>query len=236
MIRAFYSGKEGLVAQQTAMDDISNNIANISTTGYKSKSTQFSDVLYSSMLRPDQPNYASTLTGNGVALAAVENDMSDGMPEATDNMLDCCVNAGGFFAVQDTGGNTFYTRDGSFSVMHDQGGDFLKNAQGLYVLDASGNRINVDNSGTPVANPGVFDFSNSQGLLNVGGNLFTGSASSGAPTVSNEGFKRGYLESSNVDLAQQMAQLIITQRGFQMSSRVVQTADQIESMTNDLKS
>lgn len=232
MIRAFYSGKEGLSAQQTAMDDISNNIANVNTTGYKTKTTEFSDVLYSSMLRPDQPDYAAMLSGNGVGLAAIENDMSAGPEQETGSLYDLSVNGSGFFAVQDDAGNVYYTRDGSFTTSDNA---FLKNGQGLYVLDASGNRIGVAEDGALTAAPGVFDFSNSQGLLNAGGNLFTVSATSGTPAVSGEGFKSGALEGSNVDLAQQMAQMIVTQRGFQMSSRLVQTADQIEAMTNDLK-
>jgi flagellar basal-body rod protein FlgG len=214
MIRAFYSGREGLRAQQTAMDDISNNIANINTAGFKSKSTEFNDVLYSSMFRPENPGYAGTLQGNGVATASIENNMADGTPTQTDNLLDYCANGKGFFAVQDAAGNTFYTRDGSFSATNGADGMTLKNSQGMYALDSTGKHIGIDKSGNPTSDPGLFTFSNSQGLLNAGGNLFT---------------------QSNVDLAQQMADLIITQRGFQMSSSVVQTANQIETMTNDLK-
>jgi len=234
MIRAFYSGREGLQAQQTAMDDISNNIANLDTTGYKSQSTRFSDVLYSSMLRPTTPGYATELAGNGVATAQIEPDMSGGEAQPTDSALDYAVNGPGFFAVQDTAGNTFYTRNGSFTVEPGQGGAYLENAQGLFVLDAAGQKIPATASG-PSAAPGVFDFSNSQGLLEAGGSLFTQSSTSGAPVASAEGFKTGYLESSNVDLSSQMEQMIVTQRGYQMSSRVIQTADQIASMTNELK-
>lgn len=235
MIRAFFSGKEGLRAHQTAMDSISNNVANVNTTGFKSKTTQFSDVLYSSMVRPDNPAYATQLTGNGVATASVENDMTKGTPYATDSKLDYCPSGDGFFAVQNTAGKIYYTRDGSFSVKVGANGLTLQNAQGLYVLDSAGNHIGIDNSGEPTAEPGVYDFSNSQGLLNAGGNLFTQSDTSGDPAVSAEGVKRAYLEGSNVDLSQEMTKLIITQRGYQLNSSVVQTANQIETMTNDLK-
>jgi flagellar hook protein FlgE len=106
----------------------------------------------------------------------------------------------------------------------------------MYVLNASGQHISINASGSAATSPALFTFSNSQGLLSAGGNLFTSSTTSGTPVNSDEGFKQGFVEGSNVDLAQEMANLIVTQRGFQMSSSVVQTANQIETMTNDLKS
>ena len=235
MINAFYSGTEGLIAQQTAMNGISNNIANISTTGFKSKYAQFSDVLYSTMDSPGLLENSNMLVGNGVALASEENDMSSGAPAATGNSSDYCVNANGFFAVSDAQGNNYYTRNGSFSAISGPDGTFLENSQGMYVLDSTGSRISVNQNGSLSAQPGVYDFSNSQGLIDSGGSLFTQSPVSGTPVVSNEGFKQGYLEGSNVDLAEQMTDMIEMQRSFQMSSNVVQTADKIASIANDLK-
>lgn len=235
MIGAFYSGTSGLKAQQTALDGISNNIANINTVGYKSKDTEFSDVLYNSMLRPDEAGYANAINGNGVAVETAVNDMSPGTVQDTGNPLNYSVNGSGFFALEDASGNRYYTRDGSFQSEPGPEGHDLCNAQGLYVLDAAGNRISTA-AGSPAAAPGVFDFPNSEGLQDMGGNLFAQSAVSGAPAVSAEGATGGRLEGSNVDLAQQMTKLIETQRAYQFSSRIVQTADQIESMTNGIKS
>ena len=184
MIRAFYSGKTGLGAQQTSMDTISNNIANVNTTGFMSKSTEFSDVLYSSMVRPDNPAYTALLSGNGVAASADAADMSAGTAQQTDGAYDYMPKAEGFFAVADATGNTYFTRDGSFGVMQDPAGNlYLGNAEGQYVLDATGAPILIGAGGTPMAVPGVFTFSNPAGLLNAGDKLYAQSNISGAPAV-----------------------------------------------------
>jgi flagellar basal-body rod protein FlgG len=234
VIRAFYSGKEGLLAQQLAVDNISNNIANVNTTGYKSRVEQFSDLLYSSMSRSDLPGYATELSGNGAALSALASDMTGGTTITTENLFDYSVNNDGFFCVKSSSGDVFYTRDGSFAPAQQQSGLFLETKQGLQVLDAQGKPIEVT-AGKTTASPGIFTFSNSQGLTYAADNLFMQSNTSGVAVVSDEGFKTGYLEGSNVDLATQMTHLIVAQRGYQFSSRLVKAADDIAAMTNELR-
>ena len=234
MIRAFYSGTQGMKAQQTAVDVIANNVANVNTAGFASQNVRFDDLLHSSMLEPAEPAYAQTLAGNGVKAAAVSADMSSGTPVETDKALDYCPKADGFFAVAGNDGTVGYTRDGSFSVGTEKDGRYLVDAQGHSVLGADGARIAVDADGVPRALPGVFTFSNPAGLRATGGGLYAPAASSGAPAVSGEGVRAGYLMGSNVDLAGQMTGLIVSQRGYQLDSRVIQTADQVADWTNNL--
>lgn len=234
MIRAFASGTQGMKAQQAAVDVIANNVANVNTTGFASRDVRFQDLLHSSLLEPDAPAYAQTLTGNGVKAAAVSDDMSPGTPAETDQVLDYCPKADGFFAVMGGDGAVSYTRDGSFSVGTEADGRYLVNAKGLSVLGADGVRIAVDADGKPLAVPGIFTFSNAAGLRAAGDGLYEPTASSGAPAVSDEGVRTGCLMGSNVDLAGQMTGLIVSQRGYQLDSRVIQTADQIAEWTNNL--
>ena len=234
MIRAFTSGMEGMKAQQAAVDVIANNVANVNTTGFASQNVRFSDLLHSSLREPADPDYARTLTGNGVKAAAVSADMSPGTPVETDRALDYSPEADGFFAVMGGDGTVRYTRDGSFSVGSQADGRYLVNAKGLSVLGADGVRIAVDADGKPLAAPGVFTFSNAAGLRAAGDGLYETTDSSGAATVSEEGARSGYLMGSNVDLAGQMTGLIESQRGYQLDSRVIQTADQVADWTNNL--
>jgi flagellar basal body rod protein FlgG len=135
--------------------------------------------------------------------------------------------------VQDASGNKFYTRDGSFQVVPGANGSYLGTSDGMTVLDASGKPAAVDASGN-VTLPGVSDFSNSAGLLSAGGNLYVASNLSGAATPSTTQPQAGMLEGSNVELTNQMTDLIAAQRGYQMNSTVISTADEIESMVNSL--
>lgn len=232
MIQAFYSGVAGLNAHQTAVDTIANNIANINTTGYKAKQEDFSELLSHSMVRPETQNSANLLEGSGAAITGVKTDMSSGTVQDTQIATDYYINGDGFFAVQDNAGNTYYTRDGSFHIAGGQNGLHLETADGLTVLDANGNPASVDKNGS--AAPGVYDFSNSSGLISAGGNLYLAGNLSGPATRGTSEAVKGMLEGSNVDLADQMANLITAQRGYQLNSTVVSTSDQIESMVNSL--
>lgn len=233
MIQAFYGGVSSLHARQTSMDTIANDIANVNTAGYVQKEATFSDLLYNSMLRPENPAYAQELQGSGAQVNAIVQDMSTGSFVQTGSALDFAPRQAGFFAVRDAQGNLSYTRDGTFAEQNVNGTETLADKQGRTVLDAQGNAI-VVRDGQPQAEPGVFTFAFPQNLTAAGDNLFTVSTSSGAAQVSSEGVMQGVYEASNVDLAGEMSRMIVTQRGFQMNARVVSTADQIEGYTNDL--
>lgn len=233
MIQAFYSGVAGLQAHQTETDVIANNMANVNTTAYKTKQEDFSSLLSKSMMNPGAPNATTLLEGSGATVDGVQTDMSLGTAQQTGNSTDYYINGSGFFTVQDSSGNKFYTRDGSFHVVSGQNGNYLGTADGMTVLDANGNPAAVDAAGN-ITLPGVTDFSNSPGLISAGGNLYVASALSGTATASTIKPSSGMLEGSNVDLGQQMTGLIAAQRGYQMNSTVVTTADDIENMINSL--
>lgn len=234
MIQAFYGGAASLRARQTSMDTIANDIANVNTAGYVQNEATFSNLLYDSMLRPENPAYAGEMQGSGAEVNAVVKDMSTGSFVQTGSSLDFAPKQAGFFAVRDAQGNVSYTRDGTFTEQNVGGTEILTDKEGRTVLDAQGNAIAVK-AGIPQADPGVFTFASPQNLTAVGDNRFTANAASGAAQVSDEGAAQGVYETSNVDLAGQMSRMIMTQRGFQMNARVVSTADQVEAYTNDLR-
>jgi flagellar basal-body rod protein FlgG len=236
MIRAFYSGSSGLKSQQNAVDITANNIANSETTGYKQKNEKFSDLLYSSMvgLGVNSANVARLEVGNGATISSVQNDMSAGGFQETGVSTNFAIEGNGFFAIKDSAGNTSYTRDGSFRATSEKDGVYLEDASGRKVLDKSQNYIKID-SVTLSTQPGVFGFANSTALQATGDNNYVETQLSGASSALDTPIKSGYLEGSNVNLAQQMTHLIVSQRSFQMSSKIVQTADQIAEMANQLR-
>ncbi|MFT8887935.1 MAG: flagellar hook-basal body protein [Ethanoligenens sp.] len=233
MIQAFFGGAASLRARQTSMDTIANDIANVNTAGYVQQEASFSDLLHDSMVRPDNTAYAEELQGSGAAVDAIAKDMSPSALIQTGSQLDFAAKGNGFFAVRDAQGTISYTRAGTFTEKIVGDGTVLADEQGRTVLDTQGNAIAV-RDGSPQAEPGVFTFTYPQNLTAQGDTLFTPNASSGAAQLSGEGVAQGVYEASNVDLANQMSRMIVTQRGFQMNARVVSTADQIEAYTNDL--
>lgn len=233
MIEAFYSGVAGLTAHQNSLDVVSNNIANANTNGYKTKRQDFSSLLSVSEVRPETENSQNLLAGAGSAVNSVTTDMSNGTVKQTGNLTDYYINGDGFFAVADNDGNRYYTRDGSFQMLREGNGYILGTSNGMRVLDANGNTIRVTANGAAV-DPGVYTFRNAPGLLSAGENLFTATNVSGPAVVSNTVPEKGKVEISNVDISEQMVGLITSQRGYQLNSSVVSTADQIENMINDL--
>jgi flagellar basal-body rod protein FlgG len=233
MIESFYSGTAGLTSHQNALDVIANNMSNVNTTGYKAKKQDFSALLAVSEVRPETANSATLLAGSGSRVDSVATDMSNGTVNQTNKSTDYYINGSGFFAVQDNNGNVFYTRDGSFHLSGTGNNLELRNNNGLAVLDSNGRPVTADAAGN-TGTPGVFEFANAPGLSSTGSNLFEATALSGAETISALKPEQGKLECSNVDLAEQMAGLITSQRGYQLNSSVVSTADQIENMINQL--
>ena len=235
MIRAFYSGTAGMQAQQTALDIIANNIANVNTNGFKQKEAEFTDLLYTAMLPATPPAMTTDLAGSGTAVMEAANGMADGNFQQTGASTDFAIPGDGFFALADANGALSYTRDGSFNALRAADGNwYLASASGMFVLDANGNRIPVTND-VPQAQPGVYVFANSPGLSNNGDNTYSATALSGPAAADLAAApKQGFLESSNVDLARQMTDMVETQRSYQFGSRVVQTADQIADMVNNL--
>lgn len=237
MIEAFYSGSAAMKARQTAIDVTANNIANVNTTGFQQSDEKFASLLYTSQQNGVNGAAAGvTASGSGAAVASVETDFSQGTPEETGMPYDYCIFGSGFFAVKDGAGKVSYTRAGSFSAARDTAGDlYLADSQGRAVLDARGNEIRINGAGSASAQPGVYSFANSGGLLPEGGGLYAATARSGAAAAGGGAVKQGWLEGSNVDLAQQMTGLMVSQRAYELSLKAVQTADSVAQMANQLK-
>ncbi len=245
---AFYTGVSGMIAYQNNLDSISNNMANISTTGYKKTTNQFVDLLYS---RIDTNVDGDHLVGHGVK--ADYNDLlfSQGTLNFTNNNTDFAIVGEGFFALEQPDGSMAFTRDGSFTMSIENDSAFLTDNAGRYILDGSGERIELEynaNSNTvdttQIAQKiGIYTFSNPYGLTPVGNNAYIVSDNSGEAvggSLDSGGIRQNEiiqsaLEFSNVDMADEMVNMMLTQKGFTLSSKIVQTADQMQEIINTLR-
>ncbi len=234
----FYSAKSGLLSMQKGLDVISNNIANVSTTGYKGIRPSFADLLYTT----DKSQYEEAQTGHGVRITKTDLMYERGQLLLTDRPLDFASPTDGFFAVVDENDNVHYTRDGAFYMS--QNGDKweLVNSSGNKVLDYDKDVIElklIDGSVDPnqlMSEIGVFTFDNPYGLEAYGNNLYEETESSGEGVANEELVKlSNALELSTVDLAEQMIKVIEYQRAFQANSKMVQTSDEIQNLMNNLR-
>ncbi len=246
MIQGFYTAKTGVANYQNFLNVTANNIANASTVAYKSQRVAFSDLVYT-----DMPKTIDLQSGNGTKVSSVSADLTQGVVTETDNALDVAIYGDGYFCVENEAGERYYTRAGNFQVSESDGQNYLVTANGERVLDRDFNPIivtgDVDSavlSGPSQANDGeegtiqlaVVRFDNPYALKEEGNGLYSANAQSGQGTLVEDAVVvQGGLESSNVDLATEMTKMIQAQRGFQFSSRVIQTADELESMANTLR-
>jgi len=251
-MQAIYSAATGLKSQQRRLDTIAANIANANTTGYKAVRVDFKDALYTAMDSPVGGNEARNLfAGSGVMLGATTTGFSNGTLMATGSMFDFAISGSGFFTVENAGGENLYTRSGSFGITSEGGNSLLVTAQGYYVLDAQGNRITLpeDTSGLGVTDTGVLhtasgevaalgiaEFSNPDGLKFSGDSCFEATEVSGAAVPSqNPAVVQGSVESSNVNLAQELTLLIRSQRAYSLASKALQTADDMDGLANNMR-
>lgn len=245
MINAFYTGVSGMIAFQEHMNNTAHNIANVSTKGYKAGRSTFSDLIYSNM---DVKTDGQKLAGHGVKNGGTDLMMQAGTLTMTGELLDFAIVGDGFFALENTDGALKYTRNGNFNISVEGRNNYLvSRLDGSYVLDANEQRIDVpvDESGSfdtaaVEKKLGVFNFENPWGLRREDGASFSETDVSGEPVTLNGTYSdyeiRGMtLENSSVDLANEMLEVIQAQRAFQMSSRIVQTADQMEDTVNNLR-
>lgn len=238
---SFYTARAGAKAQQTRIDVVANNMANVNTVGYKAQNAGFVDLLYSNVREPEDVE-TQLQVGSGARVEKTDIDFNSGGLQSTDNPTDYALVGPGFFAVQDPSTNEIYfTRDGNFSHSLRQDGNFyLVNGSGDIVLDQNFNRIQVDLEGgqqfAPPEQLGVFDFEIKDGMLLVGDNKFAAVEKNGQPFVL-EGAKvqQGYLEMSNADASKEMVRLIEAQRGYSMTLKMVQTSNEIEQTIEGLR-
>jgi flagellar basal-body rod protein FlgG len=261
-MKALYIASSGMAAQERNVEVISNNIANMRTTGYKKARAEFQDLLYQAYRQAGATTSESgTLApvaieiGSGVRTAATPRIMSQGTPELTEKELDLTVRGEGFFAVQMPDGRTGYTRDGSFERSAD---GQLVTVDGYAVqpeitLPGNANQIQIsadglvevyldnDTTATQVGQLQLVRFVNKAGLASAGNNLFVETASSGpaqagAPNADGMGdLLQGYLEASNVNSVTEIADLIAAQRAYEMNSRVISGADEMMQATTQLR-
>lgn len=262
MIRALFTSATGMAAQQTRIDVIANNLANVNTTGFKRGRAEFEDLLYQVEKTPG----AQTATGNispngikvgsGVKTVSVQGIHEQGVFEQTGNPLDVAIEGKGFLQVLLPNGETAYTRSGSLSI--DANGKLITQ-NGYQVLGPSTLGItnvlerNIAEDGTitervagstTMSNMGQIQlatFPNSAGLLNLGRNLFAQTESSGAPTTGIPGqsglgtIRQGFLEGSNVSIADELVAMITAQRAYELNSRVIRTGDEMLQNTVNIK-
>lgn len=245
---AFYTGKSGLRAHQESIDIISHNLVNANTYGYKATKGEFRALLHSTMdinknreLEDDE----KILRGHGVKLSNQDLLFTQGPLQSTDYEFDFAIEGDGLFAV-DNRGDIEYTRNGSFNLSNEGGTLYLVAEDGAYVLDNNYNRIIVPyKPGTNVADSseiadrlGLFTFSNAYGLRRLNEDRFETTDISGEAEIAPVGERiiaQHYLERSNTDVAQQFADVIVSQKAYQFSARVVTTADEIEQIVNSLR-
>lgn len=253
MIRSLWTAKTGLDAQQTQMDVITNNLANVSTTGFKRSRAVFEDLLYQTVRQPGAQSSQQTQLpsglqiGVGVRPVATERIFTQGNLQQTGNNKDVAINGQGFFQVLMPDGSTGYTRDGSFQV--DSQGQMVTSSgfviQPAITIPSNAQSITVARDGTvSVTQPGstapvqvgsmqLATFINPAGLSALGENLFVETASSGNPGTNAPGTNgagllvQSFVETSNVNVAEELVSMIQTQRAYEINSKAITTSDQM---------
>lgn len=253
MIRSLWISKTGLDAQQTQMDVIANNLANVNTAGFKRSRAVFEDLLYQTLRQPGAQSSQQTQLptglqiGTGVRPVAAERVFTQGNLTQTSNDKDVAIQGAGFFQVLMPDGSTAYTRDGSFSV--DANGQ-LVTANGFVVqpavtIPANAITLTIGRDGTiSVTQAGASSptqvgalqlatFINPAGLEARGENLYVETAASGSPSTNTPGsngaglLAQGYVETSNVNVVEELVSMIQTQRAYEINSKAIQTSDQM---------
>lgn len=261
-MRSLDIGATGMLAQQLNVDVISNNIANMTTSGYKRQRAAFQDLIYQNIDSPGSTSSDSGTTvptglqlGLGVRTGAVYRLHEQGAIQITENPLDLAITGEGYFQIQLPSGDTAYTRDGTFQI--NENGEIVT-VQGFTVdpgITIPADAINIDISPegevlvsqpgtTTTANVGQLQlagFVNPAGLEAVGDNLFLETDASGSPTTGNPGqeefgrIQQGALEQSNVNVVEEITELITAQRAYELNSNVISTSDEMLQTVNQLR-
>lgn len=260
--RALRTAASGMYAQQVNIEVISNNIANVNTTSFKKNRAEFKDLMYQEVsANPQNTNIpgivenpdSKILVGNGVKSGSTQKIFTQGDVTSTGLTFDVAIQGDGFFQVRNPDGTFSYTRDGSFKLSSDgnivtsdgkilEPGFSIKDNAASLQISKDGTVSVSDSSGT-VQELGQIElakFVNLGGLKPMGDNLYQETPSSGAPvlgTPSSQGFgslQQGYLESSNVDIVEEMIAMISAQRSYEINSKTVKTVEDMMSMANNL--
>ena len=295
MLRSLWTGASGMIAQQTNVDTISNNLANVNTVGYKKETVEFRSLLYQKLQTETtdhngDPKPVIGQVGSGVRTGAITSRFTQGNMTATENPFDLAIEGEGFFALQTPNGETAYTRNGSLLFAIASDGLALTNSEGYPLLDVNGSpivlasttdvsKLSIDVDGrlyekieveivdstentegeegvegtqptekkfkteyVERARLAVVQFNNPSGLEKISGSMYQVTAASGEPRmeVEDEALKRsairsGYLEASNVQTVDEIVNLIVAQRAYEMNSKVITASDQMLQQANNLR-
>lgn len=265
MMRSLWTAGSGMMAQQFNVDVISNNLANVNTLGYKKQRAEFKDLLYATLDRAymldGSGKPVNLQAGHGVKVVSTANSFLTGNFQKTDNPLDMAIDGDAFFRIKGPKGDEVYTRDGSFKIAVTPDGKKLVTSDGSSVLDDTGNEILLnfdvtklkisdtgeitytDETGASVdtgQKMGLVKFPNRQGLESIGNNYFSKTTASGDPVNdAEEGsisvIQQSFLESSNVQVVEEMVNLIIAQRAYEVNSKAIQSSDEMLGIANNLR-
>jgi flagellar basal-body rod protein FlgG len=261
MMRAMWAAAAGMSAQAMNMDTISNNLANVNTTGHKKARAEFQDLLYQTINLAGTSSSVNTQLptgiqlGHGARLQAVVHDYKIGNYRNTHGALDLAIEGNGFFQLTMPDGTIGYTRDGSFSK--DQNGTLVNSAgyalnpqitlpqDALNVTIAKDGTVSVTQPGQPlpqeIGQITLVNFINPAGLNHIGGNIILQTQASGDPIEGQPGTDglgsvvQGFLEMSNVDIADEMVNMIVGQRAYEANSKTIRTIDDMLSVITNLK-
>ncbi len=261
MIRSLYTAATGMKANQLYIDNISNNLANVNTTGFKKSKLEFQELLYQTLVDPGSgavegsKSPAGLQLGLGVRSASNQKIFSQGNLQETKNSFDMAITGTGFFQVQLPSGEVAYTRDGSLKVASDgalvtSSGLPLEpaitipdGAQNVMISDSGKVSVFMTDTGSTedLGQIETARFLNEGGLRSLGSNLYQISPASGEPEVGIPGnnglgtLKQGFVEASNVELVEEMVNMIVAQRAYEISSKAIQTSDSMLQLANQLK-
>ena len=272
MVRSLWSAATGMVAQQTNIDTIANNLANVNTTGYKTEIANFKSLLYQTLQTQTttangDPKPVGAQVGLGVRNSSISSIFSQGAFQDSESTTDFAISGKGFFAIAGDDDETYYTRNGNFFLnTNDSGGLTLCTSEGYAVLDTKGKEItfnkkytasnltvseegefyypDADNNPQPLGiTIGLYQFNNPTGLEKIGGSYFRETLASGeainetkkSGDIEKSTIVQGYLERSNVQVVDEMVNMIVAQRAYEMNSKAITTSDEMLQQANNLK-
>lgn len=270
MMRALWTGASGMISQQTNVDNISHNLSNVNTTGYKKMTTEFQSLLYQKIQKDvtdknGDPKPVIGQVGLGVRVSSVVSQFTQGNLLETGNEFDMAIDGNGFFQIRMPDGSTAYTRNGSFVPAIGTEGITLSTSAGYPVLntalepivfaaDADVSKIQMDEDGnfsylensstvTPLnIQVGLAQFNNPSGLEKLSGSLLRATENSGEPRLESEDdalkiskLRQKYLEGSNVQTVDEIVNLIVAQRAYEMNSKVITASDEMLQQANNLR-
>lgn len=270
MVRSLWTAATGMRAQQTNVDTIANNLANVNTVGFKKETNEFKSLLYQTIQAKTTSANGETKpvgaqVGLGVKNASITSVFGQGNIQNTDKDTDYAIEGKGFFTVMGLDGETYYTRNGAFTWAISEGGVMLANSEGLPILDINGNPIEFDTEEYDVSaitidsygnvcypdetgnaqnldiQVALVQFANPSGLDKQGSTLYKVTDASGEPVYETDGvlersiLKQKCLEMSNVQVVDEMVNLIVAQRAYEMNSRAITTSDEMMQQANQLK-